>query len=81
LQNSVVKEYTLQGNDNRAVHKKMNQSMDEPEDFNDKTPGPNHIRNEDDDYDSGPGTHDYRNEHEELLTPSGNNVNQVVDHN
>jgi len=59
----------------------MNQSMDEPEDFNDKTPGPNHIGNEDEDYDSGPGTHEYRDEHDDMLTPSRNNMNQVVEHN
>lgn len=55
--------------------------MDEPEDFNDKTPGPNHIGNEDEDYDSGPGTHEYRDEHDDMLTPSRNNMNQVVEHN
>ena len=38
----------------------MNQSMEEPDpaDF-EKTPRPNHIYNDNEDYDSGPGTHDY----------------------
>lgn len=75
-----MKEYTIQRKD-RTPDKKMNQSMDEPEEFIDKTPAPNHIRNEDDEFDSGPGTHDYRDRGERESIPTQMMNNQSAYHN